>query len=162
MLPSHASLNGWCTVLSSIHTAPQDLFSEEHIQALLDVNLGSWLGILVAGRTVCHKARNAGEKFEHRLHPIQPLIPPDAKVLIAVVQQSSQMLSDDAERRKAARRRQRSCVTLTPEQQVHRIRRKRGGGKSEFLVLYDQNHFQRASIDGIGTLIVDELSSSSH
>ena len=141
-------------------------FAEEHWQALLAVDLGGCLGILVAVRSKRHKAETAGEIFVHRLPSYQPMIDSNAKFLVAVVQQSEQKLSDDSAG--ASRRTRRRCAPLTPEQQTLKEKVEAQWAKcqalQQFQVQYGTHHFQGASIvNNTGSaLVVDELSSSSH
>ena len=143
-------------------------FAEEHWQALLAVDLGGCLGVLVAVRSERHKADNEVDKFVHCLPSHQPLIDDDAKFLIAVVQQSSQKLSDDSERRETASRPRRKCCPLTAEQQAQKekteARWAQTLAREEFTVQYGIHHFQGASIVNAtgNALVVEELSSSSH
>jgi hypothetical protein len=153
-------------IVSLLYTGTH--FAEEHWQALLAVDLGGCLGVLVAVRSERHKADNEVDKFVHCLPSYQPLIDDDAKFLIAVVQQSRQKLSDDSERREAASRPQRKCCPQTPEQLAYKAKAEARWAQSltqrEFMVQYGINHFQGASIVNTtgNALVVAELSSSSH
>jgi hypothetical protein len=126
---------------------PKVQFTEEIVRALLAVELGDMIGVLVAIRTFVPGPGVDNGKLMHRLFRWQPWVPEKAKLLIATVQNSAQEHFDDKVPGAAGKALRSGAVVKSV-------------AKAEsFWAVHNDHHFNAVSIcNGVGGgLIVSQL-----
>ena len=141
---------------------PQTQFTEEVMRALLDVELGNQMGILVSQCIQSREEEQSCPKL-HTFMPFQPMVPAGAKFLIAVVHVCKQQHLEDHEIDAfVSRTRQRNRTSQNEDYTRYVLaQNRRRFARAQFMDAYRKHHFEQAAIrNGYGgALIVNQLRS---